>query len=113
VSGIRVMATSGLSRGAITPRPASRPAGVRMPPRWKTVTALLSRGAIRPRGLAVGRPGAVGKNDLLSRGGEHRDRKKGGQDEATHRRISLAVMNDDPGGFFRVGLGHSCPMCRP
>jgi hypothetical protein len=54
-------------RGESTPIPASRPAWVLNPPFWKIVTALLIRGAIRPSGLAVGRPGIVGTRGLLRR----------------------------------------------
>ena len=58
--GVVMSATTGLMRGERTPIPARRPAWVLNPPFWKIVTALLSRGAIRPSGLAVGRPGIVG-----------------------------------------------------
>ena len=46
--GVLMSATTGLTRGERTPRPLSRPAGVRRPPFWKTSVALLRRGASRP-----------------------------------------------------------------
>jgi len=65
--GALTSATRGLTRGDKMPIPLSRPAGVRSPPSWKSETVLLSRGASKPSGLAVGSPGSVGTRGRFNR----------------------------------------------